>query len=130
MKAAQVVYHLEAVAARGAHSCTFRSVRTCRAVDGDPYAPCQRLTLRLASGSKILAKKAAQVLAHAAIASCEAGGGKKYSSTRRVITTVEHQHLSLSKRVREDPYTNCSCTKQKAAAPRGALGRTIIKRLL
>ena len=85
----------------------------------------------LASGSKILAKKAKhKVLAHAAIASCEAGGGKKYSSTRRVITTVEHQHLSLSKRVREDPYTNCSCTKQKAAAPRGALGRTIIKRLL
>ena len=33
---------------------------------------------------------------------------------------MEHQPLSLSKRVREDPYTNCSCTTEKA---RGAARR-------
>ena len=97
-------------------------------VSSDLYVPCRLTVIRtsfvhgafdgapeLASGCKTLASKASRQSARVPHSwSCEAGGSKNYISARRLITAVEHQLLSLSKRVREDPYTNCSCTKQKA----------------
>ena len=101
-------------------------------VSSDLYVPCRLTVIRtsfvhgafdgapeLASGCKTLASKASRQSARVPHSwSCEAGGSKNYISARRLITAVEHQPLSLSKRVCEDPYTKAARAPLKKA--RGA----------